>query len=169
MEQPSERPSTARFGRFFRLLVGDPNATEQDDVIDLTEGMPDLARIEMRLRRLERGMGAVADALKRSHAQTAASIDRMQSELRERDRVTRSEVQRMLWQALGPLAASIERLSQSMREIPPAIESGDRMIGRVHASAAARPQVASAAEPEEGDEVHTSALWSWSERGVADP
>jgi len=115
MEQPSERPSTARFGRFFRLLVGDPNATEQDDVIDLTEGMPDLARIEMRLRRLERGMGAVADALKRSHAQTAASID------------------------------------------------------RVHASAAARPQVASAAEPEEGDEVHTSALWSWSERGVADP
>ncbi|HXY70922.1 MAG TPA: hypothetical protein VEM41_00125 [Actinomycetota bacterium] len=168
MEQPSERQATARFGRFFRLLVGDPNATEQDDLIDLTEGTPDLARIEMRLRRLERGVGAVADALKRSHAQTAASIDRMQSELRERDRVTRSEVQRMLWQALGPLAASIERLSQSMRDIPPAIESGDAMIDKVHAAAAARPEVHSG-ETQEGDEVHTSALWSWAERGVADP
>ena len=168
MEQPSERPSTARFGRFFRLLVGDPNATEQDDVIDLTEGTPDLVRIEMRLRRLERGVGAVAETLKRSHVQTAASIDRLQSELRERDRVTRSEVQRMLWQALGPLAASIERLSQSMREIPPAIETGDRIVERVHASTGARPEP-TVAESEEGDEVHTSALWSWSERGVADP
>jgi len=90
MEQPSERPSTARLGRFFRLLVGDPNATDQDDVIDLTEGMPDLARIEVRLQRLERGMGAIADAIKRSHVQTAGAIERMQSELRERDRVTRS-------------------------------------------------------------------------------
>jgi hypothetical protein len=168
MEQPSEHPTTARFGRFFRLLVGDTNAAEQDDVIDLTDGGPDLARIEMRLRRLERGVGAMADALKRSHVQTAGAIDRMESELRERDRVTRSEVQRMLWQALGPLAASIERLSQSMRDIPPAIESGDRMIEKVHASAGARTDMAPA-ESEGDDEVHTSALWSWSERGVGDP
>jgi hypothetical protein len=168
MEQPSERPSTARFGRFFRLLVGDPNAAEQDDVIDLTDGTPDLVRIEVRLRRLERGVGAVAETLKRSHAQTAASIERMQSELRERDRVTRSEVQRMLWQALGPLAASIERLSQSMREIPPAIATGDRMVEEVHISTDLTQEDAPG-ENEEAEEVHTSALWSWSERGVADP
>jgi len=167
MEQPSERPSTARLGRFFRLLVGDPNATDQDDVIDLTEGMPDLARIEVRLQRLERGMGAIADAIKRSHVQTAGAIERMQSELRERDRVTRSEVQRMLWQALGPLSASIERLSQSMRDIPPAIDSGDRMVASVSAPRASTD--ITPPEGEEDDEVHTSALWSWSERGVPDP
>jgi len=167
MEQPSERPSTARFGRFFRLLVGDPNATDPDDVIDLTDGTPDLARIEVRLQRLERGMGAIADAIKRSHGQTAGAIERMQSELRERDRVTRSEVQRMLWQALGPLSASIERLSQSMRDIPPAIDSGDRMVASVHASRVSTDLTPP--EGDEGDEVHTSALWSWSERGVDDP
>jgi len=162
MEQPSERPTTARFGRFFRLLVGDTNAAEQDDVIDLTDGMPDLVRIEMRLQRLERGTAAIADAIKRSHGQTAGAIERMQEELRERDRVTRSEVQRMLWQALGPLAASIERLSQSMRDIPPAIEAGDRMA----ASAPALRVPTDLTEGEEGEDVHTSALWSWSERGI---
>ena len=70
----------------------------------------------------------------------------------------------MLWQALGPLAASIERLSQSMRDIPPAIGAGDRM-----AASADVPRVSTDLTPpegEEGEEVHTSALWSWTERGV---
>ena len=157
MEQPSERPSAARFGRFFKLLVGDTNA-EPDDVIDLTDGPPDLERIELRIRRLERGVALIADAVRRSHQQTEGAIDRMQSDLRERDRVTRSEVQRMLWQALGPLSASVEQLAQSVREVPHAQEPEERVMQTVPAPAADPPDA--------GPEVHTSALWSWAERGV---
>ena len=72
-----------------------------------------------------------------------------------------------LGQALGPLAASIERLSQSMREIPPAIDAGDRMVASVHASRA--PSDSAPPKDDGGGEVHTSALWSWTERGVGDP
>ena len=161
MEEPSERPSAARFGRFFRLLVGDKDAgADPDNVIDLTDGPPDLERIELRMRRLERGIAVIADTVRRSYQQTEAAIDRMQSELRERDRVTRSEVQRMLWQALGPLSASVEELAQSVRDAPRPAEPQDRVM---------QPVATAAADPtNEGDEFHTSALWSWTERGVGD-
>src|SRR5262249_40320721 len=51
----------------------------------------------------------------------------LEEDTRERDRVMRSEIQRMLWQALGPVAASIQQLSESLGSLPPAIAEGDRI------------------------------------------
>ena len=109
------------------MLVGDGRPAEDPDVVDLTDGPPGLARIEMRLQRVEHGVRAIADEMRESHGQLREAIRTMEAELRERDRVTRSEIQRMLWQALGPVAASIERLSQSLRRLPPAIVDGDAL------------------------------------------
>jgi hypothetical protein len=133
MQKVSERPAPARLGRFFRMLVGESH-TDPDDVVDLTDGPPDLARIEVRLQRLERGVRAVADGVQRSHGELREAIRTMDSEMRERDRVTRSETQRMLWQALGPVAASMERLSDSLRGLSPVIAEGDRIAAADAAS-----------------------------------
>ena len=107
------------------MLVGDGQPDDSDDLVDLTEGPPDLARIELRLQRLERGVRTIADGMQKSHEQLREAIRMMEADLRERDRVTRSEIQRMLWQALGPVAASIERLSESLRGLPPTLAEGD--------------------------------------------
>ena len=109
------------------MLVGDGRPAEDPDVVDLTAGPPDLARIELRLQRVEHGVRSIADGMRQSHDQLREAIRTMETELRERDRVTRSEIQRMLWQALGPVAASIERLSESLRALPPAIADGDAL------------------------------------------
>jgi hypothetical protein len=128
MQKLSDHPAPARLGRFFRMLVGEGQPAEQsDDLVDLTDGPPDLARIELRLQRLERGVRAMADGMRQSHEQLREAIRSMEAELRERDRVTRSEIQRMLWQALGPVAASIQQLSESLGSLPPAIAEGDRL------------------------------------------
>jgi hypothetical protein len=131
------------------MLVGDGRPVEDSDVVDLTTGPPDLARIELRLQRVERGVLTIADGMRQSHEQLREAIRTMETELRERDRVTRSEIQRMLWQALGPVAASIERLSQSLRALPPAIVDGDAL--------AAGPEVSGdwslTAEPPPPDDV----------------
>jgi hypothetical protein len=111
------------------MLVGDGQRDGSDDLVDLTEGPPDLARIELRLQRLERGVKTIADGMQKSHEQLREAIRMMEADLRERDRVTRSEIQRMLWQALGPVAASIERLSESLRGLPPSLEEGDELVG----------------------------------------
>jgi hypothetical protein len=131
MQNVSERPAPARLGRFFRKLVGDGPHEDQDDLVDLTEGPPDLARIELRLQRLEKGVRAIADGMQRSHEQLREAIRTMDADLQERDRITRSEIQRMLWQALGPVAASIERLSESLRGLPEPLTDGDAMVAEV--------------------------------------
>jgi hypothetical protein len=127
MQNVRERPAPARLGRFFRMLVGDGPHSDPDDVVDLTDGPPDLARIELRLQRLERGVRSIADSMQRSHEELHEAIRKMEADLRERDRVTRSEIQRMLWQALGPVAASIERLSDSLRGLPATLAEGDEI------------------------------------------
>jgi hypothetical protein len=128
MQKLSEHPAPARLGRFFRMLVGDGQPDASDDLVDLTDGPPDLARIELRLQRLERGVRTIADGMQRSHEELREAIRMMEADLRERDRVTRSEIQRMLWQALGPVAASIERLSESLRGLPPTLAEGDDLV-----------------------------------------
>jgi hypothetical protein len=109
------------------MLVGDGRPADDPDVVDLTEGPPDLARIALRLQRVEQGVRTIADEMRRSQDQLRETLRTMEAQLRERDRVTRSEIQRMLWQALGPVAASIERLSQSLQGLPPAIVEGDAL------------------------------------------
>ena len=127
MQKLSEHPAPARLGRFFRMLVGETPPADRDDVVDLTDGPPDLAQIELRLQRLERGVRSIADGLRQSHDTLRESIRVVEEEIRERDRVTRSEIQRMLWQALGPVAASIQQLSESLGSLPPAMVEGDRL------------------------------------------
>jgi hypothetical protein len=127
VQKLTDHPAPARLGRFFRMLVGETQPADRDDVVDLTEGSPDLAQIELRLQRLERGVRSIADGLRQSHDKLRESIRVVEEEIRERDRVTRSEIQRMLWQALGPVAASIQQLSESLGSLPPAISEGDRI------------------------------------------
>jgi hypothetical protein len=116
------------------MLVGEAQPADRDDVVDLTGGPPDLAQIELRLQRLERGVRSIADGLRQSHDTLRESIRVVEEEIRERDRVTRSEMQRMLWQALGPVAASIQQLSESLGSLPPAIVEGDRLAMRADES-----------------------------------
>ena len=78
------------------MLVGDGRPAEDRDVVDLTDGQPDAARIELRLQRVEQGVRTIADGMRQSHEQLREAIRTMEAELRERDRVTRSEIQRML-------------------------------------------------------------------------
>ena len=127
MQKLSDHPAPARLGRFFRMLVGETQPADRDDVVDLTEGPPDLAQIELRLQRLEKGVRSIADGLRQSHDKLRESIRVLEEDTRERDRVMRSEIQRMLWQALGPVAASIQQLSESLGGLPPAIAEGDRI------------------------------------------
>jgi hypothetical protein len=73
-----------------------------------------MEHLELRIRRLERSLRVVADAVKRSHAELSETLHSMQADSRERERVTRAEMQRMLWEAMGPVAASVEHLSEAI-------------------------------------------------------
>jgi hypothetical protein len=114
-QRTRETQSPAGIGRFFRLLVGDTVHDQDADIIDVSQpGSVDMEHLELRIRRLERSLRVVADAVKRSHAELSETLRSMQADSRERERVTRAEMQRMLWEAMGPVAASVEHLSEAI-------------------------------------------------------
>jgi hypothetical protein len=114
-QRTRETQSPAGIGRFFRLLVGDTVQDRDADIIDVNQpGSVDMDHLELRIRRLERGIRVVAEAVKRSHAEVSETLRSMQVDIRERERVTRAEMQRMLWEAMGPVAASVEHLSDAI-------------------------------------------------------
>jgi hypothetical protein len=114
-QRTRERQSPAGIGRFLRLLVGDTVHEQDADIIDVNQpGSVDMEHLELRIRRLERSLRVVADAVKRSHAELSETLRSMQADSRERERVTRAEMQRMLWEAMGPVAASVEHLSEAI-------------------------------------------------------
>jgi hypothetical protein len=114
-QRTREAQPPAGIGRFFRLLVGDTVHDQDTDIIDVNQpGSVDMEHLELRIRRLERSLRVVADAVKRSHAELSETLRSMQADSRERERVTRAEMQRMLWEAMGPVAASVEHLSEAI-------------------------------------------------------
>ena len=114
-QRTPEVQSPAGIGRFFRLLVGDTVQDQDADIIDVNQpGSVDMDHLELRIRRLERGIRVVAEAVKRSHAEVSETLRSIQVDIRERERVTRAEMQRMLWEAMGPVAASVEHLSDAI-------------------------------------------------------
>jgi hypothetical protein len=156
MQLTRERPrAPQRGGLFRRILLGEGSGGAiafrdgPSDYLDL-RAAAELGETHERIERLELGMRLIVEAMKRSYGRLAASIEQLGS--RTLVGTTVADVQRVVADALQPVAASLGEVAETLRTIPYLVAAAaDHVTDRVEAARAPEggDMVPAAAQPSE--------------------
>jgi hypothetical protein len=121
MQQTKERPGSIRRTGLFRRFIqgGDGSGVTRHrvppDVIDL-RGAYDPDGVEERIERLEIGMRMIVETMKRSYGRLAATMDALGAH--SPVGTTVEDVQRVVTEALQPVASSLDEVAEALRGFP---------------------------------------------------
>lgn len=135
--------------RLARLLVGEADVDGSSSATDPDVPTAEhIAALETRIQQLEQGVRLIAGTLRRSHSDLSREMRNLRAGSQEGERITRAEVQRMLWEAMGPLASAVERMNESVRGLPLVMNaSAERLLDKAARPDEARPQRSADAIP----------------------
>lgn len=142
LESATRQAPPTKGGKLWRLLVGEDEAqrahTSADVLFDPPEEPADAAPapppadLEGRVARLETGLRLFAEALKRMHVELSGSLEAIRTEVAMT--ATSVDVRRAIAEALDPVTASIESLTDTAHALPLSLgATSERLAARIDA------------------------------------